>query len=306
MDKRDGLGFLANRGVQIGIAVGVAAVSAFLIASYVSYQKDEAPSQPQTRNGQPVNPGVSAGRQYPQGTAQSPVQQQALPKASQDPRYKALAINLRTMIQRELQSTGSLTERTIMGINEGLVLVAQKDFADSIVKNRSARRAVSDQNMPQYIDIVRSGTVEIEEILMVKLNEVLTDVGCTQEQYETSNQEIAARNPNFAFMSLMLIERMKSSIQSGSNVSKVDLEKAREIMQFQIDTYPTIQIDCPDPQLLPLIKQSWLGDLTYKRFGIEDEDLVKVPGIKMDQKFRELAMELQSVVQKDAMGGGFF
>lgn len=321
MDHREKAGFLASRGLKIAIGVGVAIAAATAVA-YVAYSKEskaeqqdaeqnDAEKSEENKNNQPgrVPPPTQPQANRPVPT--QPNKAAPLPQApaNQDPRYQALITNLRPVVQREVAS-GQLQAQTIMGINEALTLVAQKPFGDAILNNRRDRRAVRTTDEAEYVNIVQRGTYEIENVVNEKLTEVLRDLGCTLAMYEQSNEVWARQNPNFAFISLLMIEKMKTGINSGQrDLSALNVDKAREMIQFQIDNYPNIDIECNNPQLKPLVKQSYLGDLTAEKFGFEEEDITKVQGLSQDSTFRELAMRLQEVVQRDAMGamgGGMF
>lgn len=46
-----------------------------------------------------------------------------------------------------------------------------------------------------------------------------------------------------------------------------------DVLKFQINEFPKIKIEVKNRQAAPLVKQSWMGDLTFEKFGIEEEDL---------------------------------
>jgi len=54
-----------------------------------------------------------------------------------------------------------------------------------------------------------------------------------------------------------------------------------------------------------MIKQSWLSDMVFDEFGLEEEDYIKAPGLESNMQFREKAQQLAQMIQADSqMGGG--
>lgn len=106
-------------------------------------------------------------------------------------------------------------------------------------------------------------------------------------------------------MSILMIEKMKTKIPRKEG-GPMSLAQAKEMMAFQIEQYPQIKVDVQNRQVYPLVKQSWLGDITAEKFGYEEEDMAAVPGLSQDQEVRQLAQQLQTLMQMDAfsmMGG---
>jgi len=196
--------------------------------------------------------------------------------------------------------------QTIMLIHEALMDITETEFGALILKNRVARRAVRGNDNAAYESIVVKGAEDIEKLISNKIQRVLGDCGSTMAIYEKSCQNWANKNPQFAMMSILMIERMKTKIPSQADKSLLTLENAKKMMRFQISEYPNIQITCSNPQVTPLVKQSWLGDMSAEEFGFEEEDITTIPGLTMDHEIRQLAQQLQTQMQMDAfsaMGG---
>eukprot|EP00997_Jenningsia_sp_PLL12_P010794 NODE_8148_length_422_cov_55.549598_g7283_i0.p1 GENE.NODE_8148_length_422_cov_55.549598_g7283_i0~~NODE_8148_length_422_cov_55.549598_g7283_i0.p1 ORF type:complete len:126 (+),score=24.06 NODE_8148_length_422_cov_55.549598_g7283_i0:22-378(+) len=105
----------------------------------------------------------------------------------------------------------------------------------------------------------------------------------------------------------MGIEKMKSGIPSDRDLSGLNGAKAKEMIRFQIEAYPNIDIEVPNPQLAALVKQSYMGDMTFEEFGFEEEDFAQLGQLGQDPEFQNLVRQLQGIIQADAMaamGGG--
>jgi hypothetical protein len=208
-------------------------------------------------------------------------------------------------VQKDLRN-GELDMQTIMLIHEALMDITEKEFGQLILDNRQQRRAVRGINNAEYEALVVKGAEEIEKLISSKIAIVLVDCGCTMAIYEKSCQNWANKNPQFAMMSILMIERMKTKIPSKADKSLLTLENAKKMMRFQIAEYPKISLQCSNPQVTPLVKQSWLGDISAEEFGFEEEDITTIPGLTMDHEIRQLAQQLQTQMQMDAfsaMGG---
>ena len=79
------------------------------------------------------------------------------------------------------------------------------------------------------------------------------------------------------------------------------LENAKDMMKFQIQEFPRIDIKVKNMQVYPLVKQSWLGDIVAEKFGFEEEDMAKIKGLELDPEIRQLAQQLQTLIQMDAI-----
>lgn len=281
--------FLANRGLKIALGVGAAA-AAIGICYFLFRSKDDAISQKDERHVAPIP--------NPSRLKVDPI------TASNDQAYENAIRRLRPIVKAEI-AQGRLNANTIMEINQALTIICSRPFAVAILDNRRKRRSIRESDKKAYVELIKSGTIAIEKLVQETQLKVLLDLKCPKEIFEQSSAHWAQVNPNFAIASLLMIERMKAGIDNkGRDLSTLDLAKAREMMSFQLEEYPKIDIEVSEPGLLPLVKANWIADLVKKKFGFEEEDMTKIQNLSQDGTFRELAMKLQAVIQQDA-GVGF-
>lgn len=306
MDQRENTGFLVSRGVKValGVAVGAAVLTG---VAYFFFQQEQqnSPAQGGHAQGGHVHGQQGCCGNVTANTSTS-THQSSGGLSSRDPRYVNTITALKPAVQRDL-SNGSLSAQTIMGINQAMTLVAEKSYASAVTENRSARRAIRTTDPAEYTRLVEQGTQQIETVINDALTQTLTDLGCTLQQYEHSNQIIAQSNPQFPLMSLLMIERMKSNIPSTRDLNALTAEKAKEMIKFQIESYPNIDIEVQNPQMAALVKQSYMGDMTFEKFGYEEEDFAQLGQLGQDPEFQNLVRQLQGLIQSDAMqamGGG--
>jgi hypothetical protein len=188
---------------------------------------------------------------------------------------------------------------TIVLIHEALMDITEDDFGKAMVENRRERREVIGKDDAKYEAFVVKGAEEIEKLISSKIQIVLKDCGATTQLYEQSCQSWANKNPQFAMMSILMIEKMKTKIPKKAGAS-MTIAQAKEMMKYQIEQYPQIKVNVANKQVYPLVKQSWLGDVTAEKFGFEEEDLAAVPGLSQDAEIRQLAQQLQTLMQMDA------
>ena len=197
-----------------------------------------------------------------------------------------------------------LSMRFIMEINEGLIEYCGHAFAESQFSSRINRRKVrSMETLAEYAQEVLGSTHAIEQILSSNMDLLLSECGIEMSKFEESNMHWSNLNPQFAMITMLLLDKLKLSVP---NTKSCTLEIALEIFDTQIELYPTIQFgaNLPSPQLVPMIKQSWLSDLIFEKFGLEEEDYIKAPGLESSMEFRKRAEKLTLLIQADAQQFG--
>jgi hypothetical protein len=65
--------------------------------------------------------------------------------------------------------------------------------------------------------------------------------------------------------------------------------KVIEILKVQCDLYPNINIKIKNLDFYSLIKQNWLEDLIFEKFGLESEEYCSVPGLEKSKEFAKAA-----------------
>ena len=156
--------------------------------------------------------------------------------ASDKPAYVNKIRILKTKVAQEALK-GELEMNTIVLIHEALMDITETEFGQSVVNNRKERRVVRGKDDAQYEALVVKGAEEIEQLISKNIAVVLGDCGATTQLYERSCQSWANKNPQFAMMSILMIEKMKTKIprKTGLNMT---LNHAKNMMKFQIEQYP--------------------------------------------------------------------
>lgn len=296
--ERESESFVEKHGMKLGAAVGILLAGA---VAYFAFNAGQAETETEEAERQPLLTPKST----PQENKSQP-QAQTNPQPQGSASYQRKIASLRDKIPGELRK-GELEMATIIQIHEALIDAAKGDFCKCIVHNRTQRREVRGKDDVEYENLVVKGARDIEQLISRKIQEVLKDIGCTMALYESSCQSWANKNPQFAMMSILMIEKMKTEIPSKIDKSKMTVENAKEMMKFQIQEYPKINVQVQNRNVTTLVKQSWLGDVTAEKFGFEEEDISAVPGLAQDSEVRQLAQQLQTLMQMDAfsmMGGG--
>lgn len=285
--------FVEKHGMKLGVAVGILLAGA---AAYFSFQMAQEEEETQV--------GVETTRVTQATAAKDPQDSNRFTHSSAV--YEKIINAIRATIPAALRK-GELDMGTIIQIHEALIEITKSDFGKCIVHNREQRRAVRGKDDAEYERLVVKGAQDIEQLISRQIQVVLRDVGCTMALYERSCQSWATKNPQFAMMSILMIEKMKTEIPSKIDKSQLTVDRAIEMMKFQISEYPNIRVQVQSQQVMPLVKQSWLGDVTAEKFGFEEEDIAGISGLAQNPEIRQLAQQLQTQMQMDAfsmMGGG--
>ena len=198
----------------------------------------------------------------------------------------------------------NLSMKFIMEINEGLIELCAGEYTKVTKTGREKRREVRTiENLQAYMQIVLTGTHYIEKALMENMGLLLQQCGVSMESFEASNKHWSQINPQFALLTMLLLDKLKLSVQ---HTKSCTLETALEIFDYQLANYQGVvfPVGQLEPQLVPMIKQSWLSDMVYEKFGMEEEDYIKAPGLESSMQFREKAQQLAQMIQIDAQAGG--
>lgn len=217
--------------------------------------------------------------------------------------YNAILEKVKFRVNQE-RSQQYLSMQLIILLHDALVEFSYKRFGELVTTNRTERRQFAKTDLLTYEAIVRQGTDELEQMVQGDVMQVLIDCGVTQEKYESSNNYWAQINPQFALISLLVIDKMKLMIPSVKGPQDVDMAKVLKIIDFQLEKYPTVKVECSHPELTPMVKQSLLSDMVFDEFDLEEEDYIKVPGLENNREFAQKAQQLQMMIQMESMQGG--
>lgn len=206
-----------------------------------------------------------------------------------------------TLVKKQMAGeAGSqhLSMKTIMRVHEALIEACVSEFTVITKKTRADRRAVkSVDTLSAYADCAVRSTEQIEQLLIGNMDKVLKDCNIDMMQYEQSNMYWSQINPQFAYLTIIILDKLKLLMKPSKTCT---LEKVLEVFDFQIKEYPKLQLKHPNPQLLPLIKQTWLADLVFENFGLEEEDFITTPGLESNIEFKKRAQTLGEMIQMDS------
>ena len=277
MDKKS---FIEKHGGKIGAILMVGGAVLGLGFFYYSYRKS---SNRQDKDG---NQSVASNsKSY----------------ASKDKRYINYIRTLREMVIDDIER-GELSINTLMNMHEALMIAAGADYGKLVLKNREERRKIRQTNQGLYERLVIQEAEQKENLISQTIEKVANDCNCPLELYESSCASWAQKNPQFAMMSVLMIEKMKSFIPSSSK-NNITPELVKEMLRFQISKYPKIDIEPSIPEIYGLLKQTWLSDITFEQFKVEEEELMKISSktLRKNQDIQELAQQLQTIIQTDIM-----
>lgn len=219
------------------------------------------------------------------------------------PNYQEILQKVKVRVDQE-RNNKHLSMQLIILMHDALVEYSYKSFGELVIANRSQRRVFMKTDLSQYETIVKTGTEELEQLVQRDVFQVLDDCGVTQLKYEESNNYWAQINPQFALISLLVIDKMKLMIPSNKTSADVDMAKVLKIIDFQLEKYPTVKVNCAYPELTAMVKQSLLSDMVFEQFDLEEEDYIKVPGLESNREFGQKAQQLQMMIQMESMQGG--
>ena len=202
------------------------------------------------------------------------------------------------------KSNANLSMNLIMGINEGLIELIASDYAKLMIESRENRRKVrSEDKLEQYSQIILISSQHTEDLLVQNMDYLLNELSIPMEKFEMSNSHWAQINPQFAILSMMILDKLKLSIP---NLNKCVLATSLEILDYQLETYPTISIgsSLPDPMLGPMIKHIWMQDMIFEKYRLEEEDYINAPGLDQSPEYRNKAEKIAQMLQAESMQFG--
>ena len=292
---------LIDKDVLLKIGLGVAVAAAVGGAFYAMSRPDEEKNQGQPKSFGPGSNLEASSNLRTSGNQQAGGQHgfghhvQASPVALNND-------SVLTQMAHTIAEESSLySMKTVMMINEQVEDLCIEDYGAMISRFRAERRAARKQDPARYAAIVEQEVVETDQLIMEALYTLLGKLGGDVETYKNSSEYWAQRDQRFAMVSMMWIEKMKMGIKTTRDRTKLTNEIAKDMMRFQLEMYPQIEVEGPDPELELLIKKATLQDLVFEKFGFEEEDLVVLPNLGQDMEFVRLTQGLQMAIQMDQM-----
>ena len=247
--KQTSESWLTKNKVSLGVAIA-ALIALGAGITYWSFNRGRYPDMPDVEIGELPVDVKRANNQVPVPESKSTIEG----IASKNQNYVNKIKLLRDKVAIE-SAKGELEMNTIILIHEALMDITEEEFGRVIVNNRNQRRAVLGKDDAEYEILVVLGAEEIEGLISNKIENVLKDCNATTQLYERSCQSWANKNPQFAMMSILMIEKMKTKIPKTSD-AVMTIGQAKEFLKFQIEKYPQIKVKVSNREVYPLVKQS--------------------------------------------------
>lgn len=283
--------------LKVGVAIGIAA--ALGGALYLFGKKDEENKQaagPQgegyTSKNQSTVQGSSKGREFHQPHLDSPTAH--LRGLDNESTVSVLAHSVKH--ERQMYSMKTLTL-----ISEMLEDNCSDEYANIVRKSRVERRALGQANMAKYQQIVEEELIETDNLISETIQIILEKIGGDFEVYKASIEYWTQKDQRFAMLQMMMVEKMKIGMKTSRDRSKLTNSIAKDMMRYQVQIYPNLNLQVENPEFEMLVKKSLLQDKVFEKFGFEEEDLVVLPHIGHDHEFAQLAHQLQMLIQMDQM-----
>ena len=294
--------------VKLGIGVALAAVVGG-IAYYLAVEEDGQQGNISKQNGGPTQNTAS---QFTLNTSDlahnaSNTQKQVNFSTNKDNYNLGQSIQLKnesvlTQLGRIIQDEQQMYSiKTLVIINELIEDSCIDVYGEMVYSFRTERRKVRVNNPMKYAQIIEQEVIETDQMIMETIHKILESTGGDFDVYRNSIEYWSARDQRFAMMNMMWLEKMKISIKTTRDRSKITVEIAKEMMKFQVEQYPQIQVESTDPELDILIKKATIQDMVVEKFGFEEEDLVLLPHLAQDPEFIRLTQGLQMAIQMDQM-----
>lgn len=283
--------------VKLGVALGIAAAVGG--AFYLFGKKEEETNQIAggqvgglpSRNASTVQ-NSSKGRDFHQAQIESPTGH--LRGLENQSTISVLAQSVKH--ERQMYSM-----RTLTLISEMLEDNCSSEYAAIINKSRSERRALGQSNLSKYQQIVEIELEETDNLISETIQIILEKIEGDFEIYKNSIEYWTQKDQRFAMLQMMMVEKMKIGMKTTRDRSKLTNGIAKDMMRYQVQIYPNLQVQMENPEFEMLVKKSLLQDKVFEKFGFEEEDLVILPHIGQDHEFAQLAQQLQMLIQMDQM-----
>ena len=120
-----------------------------------------------------------------------------------------------------------------------------------------------------------------------------------RQKLKDSNKHWNDEDRIFRQRNLLLFDKqLKLSVPNTKNCL---VENALEIFDYQLANYERIALKefQFDPFIVPGFKLTWLTDMVYEEFGLEQEDYINAPGLDGNMQFKEIAQKLAELLQDD-------
>jgi len=229
-----------------------------------------------------------------------------LTKADKEAILKAIKVD---------RNQGILTIPTIAAICDATLKFASPEFIKITRKDRKERRA-NKTDLKRYIELWDDYAQKLEEVIESSQRDVLSGLGISDNDWETSNT-VYMENNNHQLMMLhaSLPQKLKMSLGASKALTQAEFKnvlKAQvKYLNEEADNAGEISNWIRRPEELAPIIQNRVNDRIFDEFAIEEEDVyASMKQYMMDPEVQGIFMELQQATMKlmpmQGGPGGFF
>jgi len=180
----------------------------------------------------------------------------------------------------QIEKSGSyLSPKTIIQINEAIILASKDAFAKYYKEHTEMRRGVIN-NIQKYFEVWSQFEVGLESLIIVKGEEVLKQLGLSVDLWDESFTEHVDRKQNRdVYMSQMKIpSRLRNSLPVNKKLSaeelKAVLEYQCQIVEEEKKLVEPIMKKFRHPNMVINLVDSRMSDRIYIKFGVAEQDLI--------------------------------
>ena len=246
----------------------------FLIKRAFSVDQDQKNEAPETQN--------DIHNDGPDTNSTEPIK---------DEKYTNLIEMVKQSSQRELNNpedpNAVISLETLALISLAIVEIGQAQFNTASQNIKRMRLLCRKINFEEYKKLCLGTRVQYEQIWATYLTIVLNDSGLSVEQWNDGLRNQDLNDPN-VLRTAIPIEIMSRSVPLDRDISEVTIENARQLLQFQIDSFDEaleyIQGQGCEGIDLFSVMAAWLSDIGYEKFGISEEHVSAIPNIGQDEE----------------------
>lgn len=211
-----------------------------------------------------------------------------------DQAYWTAVNNIKAAATDDIKN-GRLSKNVLIGINKAMMLLVQDEYLANLTENRKLRRNLM-SNLQQYSQELARGNQKNEALLKEGEKEVVRDIGMDEKFYTQQSNYAYHDDPNVAYMSIFLLESLKSKLETKNKDLKKDNLVAYFIVQVDnFDKYNFQDLGLATDALLAT-KQTFMSDLASIQLKIEEEDLLRNKMLLAEPEVVEASKKLDEKV----------
>jgi len=224
---------------------------------------------------------------------------QELERLEQNERDEEFLSNVKRAIIDQLSKGGPgiLPPEIIAKLYQFNLQAIKHEYIQLLRASREERRKHLNVDMKKYEEHVLKHDEDLENLVIGQEEKVFQRLGMPIQLWEQSFQYLLQRDPQFHYLPMLLLKEIRREF-SVVPLSILNTEMLRKVLQFQIQTYPKIAHDHVDPSISAMVVSDILTDLVYQEFGLEEEDIWKVPKTEITPEVKELIERLQETINR--------